>query len=212
MAKVKNTTQEMIDLSARLMELISIKKDKGLTQKQIASEIGVSESQLTKYINGDIEIGLNSLVKLAKYFNCSTDYLIGKTETASTNEDIKTACKVTGLSQKAIKSLTEYLKLDKNILDFLSSFFEDGNTYLGLALITDYNEKHNDLMLNYNKSKEKITNLNNKEKALYQLSKFHKESELGYISFEMYSRIRIAINNYFLKKEKTNGKHNEKEE
>ena len=101
----KKTTKEMNALQHRLFNLIADKKFAGISQNKIAKEIGISSSQLTKYIDGDIEIGLNSLVKIADYFNCSLDYLIGRTKEKTTNEDIKTACKVTGLSESTIKDL-----------------------------------------------------------------------------------------------------------
>lgn len=50
------------------------------SQSQIAKEIGISQQTLSRYISGQIEIGLENLVKIAKYFNESIDVLVGLKE------------------------------------------------------------------------------------------------------------------------------------
>lgn len=54
-------------------ELIRI----GKTQKQVAEEIGISRSALSQYATGNREPDYATLIKLAKYFGVSVDYLIG---------------------------------------------------------------------------------------------------------------------------------------
>ncbi|MBQ8613119.1 MAG: hypothetical protein IJ416_02745 [Ruminiclostridium sp.] len=46
--------------------------------------------------------GYLNFLALADYFGVSTDYLLGRTENPSVEEDIQIACKVTGLSEKSI--------------------------------------------------------------------------------------------------------------
>ena len=54
-----------------------IRKSKKLTQKQLASLLGVVESSVTKYENGKIEIPLSKLKELAKILDVNDLYLIG---------------------------------------------------------------------------------------------------------------------------------------
>ena len=58
----------------RLREL---RKEKGVSQKEVAKVIGVVESGYANYEQGRTEPGLSMLVKLAQFFNVTTDYLLG---------------------------------------------------------------------------------------------------------------------------------------
>lgn len=56
-----------------------LRKEKGLSQKQVAAELGVSQALLSHYEKGIRECGLDFVVKVADYYNVSTDYLLGRT-------------------------------------------------------------------------------------------------------------------------------------
>ena len=51
-----------------------------LTQQQIADVLGIDRSNYSKYELGKLEVNNEMLVKLAKYFDVSTDYLLGLEE------------------------------------------------------------------------------------------------------------------------------------
>lgn len=57
--------------------LRKIRMLKGLTQSQVARELNISRSSLGNYENDIIVPSLFNLVKLAEYYNCSIDSLIG---------------------------------------------------------------------------------------------------------------------------------------
>jgi transcriptional regulator with XRE-family HTH domain len=48
-----------------------------LHQRELASILGVSPANISKYERGEIEIRYDALIKLSKYFNVSIDYLFG---------------------------------------------------------------------------------------------------------------------------------------
>ena len=50
---------------------------KGVSQKQAAADLGISQALLSHYENGIREPGLQFLVKAADYYNVSCDYLLG---------------------------------------------------------------------------------------------------------------------------------------
>lgn len=81
------------------------KESTKISNKEIAERIQISESQLSKVLYAQTELGISSLVKIAEYFNVSTDYLLGLTDLKSPKEDFKTIHKVTGLLDEAIKNL-----------------------------------------------------------------------------------------------------------
>ncbi len=58
----------------RLKEL---RQEKGLGQIELADAIGVSKGIISLWENGLREPSMNSLTLIAKYFNVTTDYLVG---------------------------------------------------------------------------------------------------------------------------------------
>ncbi len=55
-----------------------LRKERGLSQKQAALELGVSQALLSHYEKGIRECGLDFLVKIADYYQVSCDYLLGR--------------------------------------------------------------------------------------------------------------------------------------
>lgn len=56
-----------------------LRKEKGLSQKQAAADLGISQALLSHYEKGIRECGLDFLAKTADYYDVSTDYLLGRT-------------------------------------------------------------------------------------------------------------------------------------
>lgn len=59
----------------RLKEL---RKEKQITQSEIAKFIGISQNSYSYWENGKVKIDNESIIKLANYFNVSVDYLLGR--------------------------------------------------------------------------------------------------------------------------------------
>lgn len=57
--------------------LALLRKEKEISQKQAAKDLGVSQALLSHYEKGIRECGLDFVVKSANYYNVSTDYLLG---------------------------------------------------------------------------------------------------------------------------------------
>ena len=49
-----------------------------LSQSELARKIGISQSAICNWLNGKKEPSIESLWKLADYFDVTVDYLIGK--------------------------------------------------------------------------------------------------------------------------------------
>ena len=56
----------------------NLRKRKGLSQKDAASNLGISQSLLSHYEKGIRECGLEFLVRLADFYGVTTDYLLGR--------------------------------------------------------------------------------------------------------------------------------------
>ncbi len=61
---------------ARVITLI--RKEKGISQKQAALELGVSQALLSHYEKGVRECGLDFVLRVADYYDVSCDYLLGR--------------------------------------------------------------------------------------------------------------------------------------
>lgn len=59
--------------------LTLLRKEKGVSQKTAAANLGVSQALLSHYEKGIRECGLDFLVRAADYYNVSCDYLLGRT-------------------------------------------------------------------------------------------------------------------------------------
>ena len=62
------------------MRLRDIREDKDITQKQIAEYLHIRQNTYSQYENGQRQLPIDSLIKLALYFNTSTDYILGLTD------------------------------------------------------------------------------------------------------------------------------------
>lgn len=60
-----------------LENLRRLREGAGVTQKQLADAIGVSQQSINKYENHNIEPDISTLIRIADYFSVSVDYLVG---------------------------------------------------------------------------------------------------------------------------------------
>lgn len=63
--------------SSRLSEL---RKERGLSQKEAAVKLGVSQALLSHYEKGIRECGLDFVVKVSEFYGVTCDYLLGKSD------------------------------------------------------------------------------------------------------------------------------------
>ena len=60
--------------------LVSLRKEKNLSQKEAAENLGVSQALLSHYEKGIRECGLDFLCRVSTFYDVSTDYLLGLTD------------------------------------------------------------------------------------------------------------------------------------
>ncbi len=58
--------------------LTLLRKEKGISQKLAASELGISQALLSHYEKGIRECGLDFVVRTSEFYNVSCDYLLGR--------------------------------------------------------------------------------------------------------------------------------------
>lgn len=85
------------------------RKEKHITQKQAAADLGISQALLSHYEKGIRECGLEFLVKIADYYNVSCDSLLGRSSTAGSSPDEENG---TGVSSEVLCEAVNQLLTD----------------------------------------------------------------------------------------------------
>ena len=69
-----------------LPNLKALRTSKGLSQQKLADEIGTSQQAINRYENHNVEPDIDTLIKLADFFETTIDFLVGRrlTETQRT--------------------------------------------------------------------------------------------------------------------------------
>lgn len=66
-----------MNIGARILTLL---KQNGMTQRELANQIGVTETSISRYISGARMPKANIVVYMADALNTTTDYILGRTE------------------------------------------------------------------------------------------------------------------------------------
>ena len=102
--------------------LKKIRQDNDLTQEDLAKKINTSRSNIANYENDKNMPSIDILEKLSKVFNCSIDYLLGKSDIRNPDEikNIQHAnsggLNTDGLDEEDLKELqaqADYMKWKK---------------------------------------------------------------------------------------------------
>lgn len=62
------------------MRLRDLREDADLKQKDIADYLHIKQNTYSQYENGQRQLPIGVLISLSKYYNVSTDYILGLTE------------------------------------------------------------------------------------------------------------------------------------
>ncbi len=72
-------TGEAISMDYR-KRIRDLREDHDKTQTQLAKVLGTSQTMYARYERGASELPIRHLLKLAEYYNVTTDYLLGRTD------------------------------------------------------------------------------------------------------------------------------------
>lgn len=62
------------------MRIRDLREDKDLTQREVAEILHIKQNTYSQYENGQRQIPLDFLIALAKFYQTSTDYILGLTD------------------------------------------------------------------------------------------------------------------------------------
>lgn len=106
-------------------KLKNLRIERGLTQSQVANDLGITQASVFKYEKGLRRVPMNMIITFANYFNISVDELI-QSDVPSNNVKEETEIRVT-IHNKQHKRFIEYV-LEKNPtdkeLEGLKSYFD----------------------------------------------------------------------------------------
>lgn len=99
-----------------LKNLRVLRLQSGVTQRELAEAIGVSQQSINKYENHNIEPDIETMKRLADFFQTSIDYLVGHTLAAP------------GLTAEEARLLLQYRRLSSKqqscVLQILRSYLD----------------------------------------------------------------------------------------
>ncbi len=102
--KERKSSPVTIGFSDRLSVLIDEKKSAGQSQKDIAASVGVSSGALSEWADDKKTPSIEALEKLSRFFNVSSDYLLGITKDP---DIVPSAVDELGLSKATVNTLVE---------------------------------------------------------------------------------------------------------
>ena len=113
-----------MDFSERLRYL---REQRGMNQIEAAESLGQAVSTYNKWENAKNRPEIDTVIKIAQYYNCSVDYLVGIED--SPRRETADIVARTGLSDEAVKVLEENgIKVfNENQLEDLKNFIKQNN-------------------------------------------------------------------------------------
>lgn len=97
--------------------LIKLREEMKKTKKEVADALGMPYNTYSNYESNLREPNSAVLIKIADFYNVSTDYLLGLSNIKSVDTDVQTACKVTGLSEENVRLLSKF-DMHKDIINY----------------------------------------------------------------------------------------------
>lgn len=100
--------------------LKKLRNKKGISQQKLADTIEVSQQSVNKYENHKIEPDIQTLIKIADYFETSVDYLIGHSDIDCIIESVSPY----DLNTDEVSIINNYRKLSKKQKEIIKLVIE----------------------------------------------------------------------------------------
>ena len=120
--------------------ITSLRKERNMSQKEVALNLGISQALLSHYEKGVRECGLDFVLKCAEFYNVTTDYLLGR-------QNSKYGLRFNFENPEAISSVENIKELDMQTALLCASYMSEkfvvtdgvlGNKMLWTYAMTEY--------------------------------------------------------------------------
>ena len=97
-----------------------LRREKGLSQRQAASELGISQALLSHYETDAREPKLEFVIKVCDYYSVTTDFILGRTKERGDG-----ASRLSGKVNEIVRSLEDLNMAEAEFLDKLKNLSRD---------------------------------------------------------------------------------------
>lgn len=118
------------------IRLSGLRKEKNISQKEAAGNLGVSQALLSHYEKGIRECGLDFLTKAADYYDVTTDYLLGRTDNRNGYYDIYNENDIE--TDKSLNSSTVFRCLVHTVNELTNISSESQDKIRKFLMLTSY--------------------------------------------------------------------------
>lgn len=99
-----------------------------INQNQLAEKLNVTKSTISGWMKAD-SIQSSYIVALSKLFDVTSDYLLGLSNTSLKNNDVKSVCDLTGLSDAAVVEIIATHNVYPEYIDSLNYLISDSRFF-----------------------------------------------------------------------------------
>ena len=100
-------------------------------QKDLATALGVNDNTISYFVSGKRMPNTEQIIKISDFFGVSADYLLGLSDTPTTDKDIQFICEYTGLSEMSVEALHNLKTVDDRLIKMINSLIlKCSNLYL----------------------------------------------------------------------------------
>ena len=100
-----------------------LREKNGVSQKQLAKVLGVSQQSVNKYENQTTDPDIPRLMQIANYFNTSVDFLVGNTDIERKYEEVHE----NHLNNNELMVMSEYRETDRTGQEIILSLLRKLN-------------------------------------------------------------------------------------
>ena len=115
-----------------------------LKQKDLAKELDVTDNTVSYWCNGTRTPNTDQIIQIARVLNISSDYLLGLSDAATTDVNIKNICDYTGLSTKAIEQIYDTKINSDSSIVMLDTLLKDDGFYELVDTMQQIIDKYNE--------------------------------------------------------------------
>ena len=122
MSRVKKHEQQ----PCYLIEIGKLMDREKHSQADLGSLIGVSRDRVNNWLQDTAPLDVDNLVKIAKLYSVSTDYLLGLSEIKTHDPELRAVCEYSNLSEKVI-ALARLTKTIPEVLNMMAEKYDSNS-------------------------------------------------------------------------------------